>query len=54
LQKALLLPQARRPVKMDEPPMEKEEMPDPRISSQAWAEWLMLTRQLEEAEEISR
>jgi hypothetical protein len=39
---------------MDEPPIEKEEMPDPRISSRAWAERLLLTDQLEYAEEYSR
>ena len=31
-----------------------EQMPDPRMSARDWAEWLFLTSQLEEAEEISR
>ena len=33
---------------------EADQTPDPRMSSQAWAEWLLLTSQLEEAEAESR
>jgi hypothetical protein len=38
-----------RPVEAAER-QDEEKMPDPRTSSQAWAEWLLLTSQLEEAE----
>ena len=44
----------RRPVKAAERPSEEETMPDPRMSARDWAEWLLLTSQLEEAGEISR
>jgi hypothetical protein len=37
-----------------ERPQDEEQMPDPRMSAREWAEWLMLTSQLEEAEEYSR
>jgi hypothetical protein len=34
-----------------ERPQQEEQMPDPRASSQAWAEWMLLTGQLEQAED---
>jgi hypothetical protein len=37
-----------------ERPQDEEQMPDPRMSSQTWAEWLLFTSQLDQAEEYSR
>jgi hypothetical protein len=39
-----------RPIEAAEKPMQEEQAPDPRMSAREWAEWLMLTSQLEEAE----
>jgi hypothetical protein len=42
----------RKAVDAAERAQQEEQMPDPRMSSQAWAEWLLLTSQLERAEGI--
>jgi hypothetical protein len=44
----------RRPVEAAERLQDEEQMPDPRMSSQSWAEWLLFTSQLDQAEEYSR
>ena len=41
----------RQPVEIAERPQQENQMPDPRIYSQAWAEWMLLTSQLEQAED---
>jgi hypothetical protein len=41
-------------VEAAERPQDEEQMPDPRMSSQTWAEWLLFTSQLDQAEEYSR
>ena len=44
----------RRRTEAAERPQQEEQVPDPRMSSQTWAEWLLFTSQLDQAEEYSR
>jgi hypothetical protein len=44
----------RKPIEAAERPQQEEQVPDPRLSSQTWAEWLLFTSQLDQAEQYSR
>jgi hypothetical protein len=52
--RALLFGRRKRLLAEEEKLQQQEEMPDPRMSAREWAEWLLLTSQVEHAEAESR